>query len=75
VAEIIPSTGAAGGPPPKKKRGRKRKIGTLVINVRIPIDVYDRYCIVAQRTRPGPISVRSVLRHIITLHAPSKDVQ
>jgi len=47
----------------------------MVINVRIPIAVYDRYCAVALRTRPGPIAVRSVLRHILTLHAPSVNVQ
>jgi hypothetical protein len=61
------STADAGVAP--KKRGRPRKRATMVVNVRIPVDVYDAYCRCAHH---HDAYVRSILRHILTLHAPSR---
>lgn len=70
MAAVVPSTGE-GGVPPKRKRGRKKLEGTLIINVRLPISIYDIYCRVALRMRPGT-KVRTVLRHVLTIHAPTE---
>lgn len=51
-----------------RKRGQPRKAQTLVVNVRIRADVYDAYCRAALKSRQP---VRSVLRHVLTLHAPA----
>lgn len=52
-----------------RKRGRPRKAQTMVIKVRLGVDVYDAYCRVALKSRQP---VRSVLRHVLTIHAPSR---
>lgn len=50
-------------------RGRPRKEPTLVLNFRIPISVYDAYIRYALRHR---LPVRSIVRHIVTLHRPTE---
>jgi hypothetical protein len=48
--------------------GRERKPKPEPVLVLLPMDVYDRYCRVALRAK---IPLRSVLRDLLILHAPS----
>jgi hypothetical protein len=51
-----------------QKRGRPRLNRTLVVNVRLTIATYDAYCRCAVQSGQD---VRTILRHVLTLHAPS----
>ncbi len=66
MAEVISSAGE-GELPLRKKRGRKRKLHTLVVNVRLSEADYDAYCKVAIRAN---ISVRTAMRYVLHVHAP-----
>jgi hypothetical protein len=39
----------------------------MVIAVRIPTDVYDAYC---KTSNESDVPIRSIMRHILTAHAP-----
>lgn len=49
------------------QKGRLRREATLIVSVRLPASVYDRYC---QQANHSGYSVRSVLRRVLTKHAP-----
>lgn len=52
---------------PPHGRGRRPKEPTTVLNLRISNSIYDRYICCARRSR---IPVRTLLRHVLTQHAP-----
>ena len=52
---------------PSIHRGRLRREATLVVNVRVPISVFDRYC---QQANASGHPVRALLRRVLTRHAP-----
>lgn len=52
---------------PPHGRGRRPKEPTTVLNLRISNSIYDRYICCARRSR---IPVRTLLRRVLTLHAP-----
>lgn len=53
------------------RRGRpKNTIQTMSVNVRVTERVYDAYYRAAKRSGQ---SIHAVLRHILSLHAPSED--
>lgn len=54
-----------------RKRGRPRKVQTTVVQIRIGTDVYDAYCRAALKSRQP---LRSVLRRVLTIHAPGISV-
>lgn len=49
-----------------RKRGRPRSRNTIVCSVRLPIDVYDIYC---RHSNATLISVRSLMRRVLTVNA------
>lgn len=49
--------------PKKNPGGRPRKEGTIVVNVRMPLSAYDRYCQVAIESDQ---EVRTILRQVLT---------
>lgn len=53
--------------PARKVGGAPHKPKTLVVQVRMTEETYDAYCVAAIRSRE---KVRTVLRRILTEHAP-----
>jgi hypothetical protein len=56
----------------RRKRGRPRKARTVVIHLRVNVDDYDAYCIVANR---AGVAVLDVMRHVLHVNAPGKHLQ
>lgn len=54
-------------PSTRQKGGRPGDPNTLVISVRLPEHVYDAYIKTARR---HDVDVRTVMRRILTVHAP-----
>lgn len=72
MAEPVSPSAGEPSPPLKKKRGRKRKVGTVVIHLRVNVHDYDAYCAVANR---AGISVIDAMRYVLHIHAPSTPLQ
>jgi len=53
------------------RKGRLRREPTIVVSVRMTESVYDRYC---EDARLGGHHVRTVLRRVLTRHAPRRRV-
>lgn len=53
---------------PLRKRGRPKKAPTVQVQVRMVATAYDAYCRTALSAR---VPVRTVLRHVLELHAPA----
>lgn len=52
---------------PTIRKGRLRREATLIVSVRLPASVYDRYC---QQANQSGHAVRALLRRVLTRHAP-----
>lgn len=65
-AEAATADALAASVPPR--RGRPRGPETLVVNVRLSSELYDRYCVRALHAR---VPVRRLLRYILTRYAPT----
>lgn len=53
---------------PPNKGGRPRRERTIVVNVRLPISVYDAYCRAAYHAEEP---VRTLLRQVLTQYMPA----
>ncbi len=51
------------------RKGRLRREPTLVVSVRVAVSTYDRYC---EEARHSGHHVRTVLRRVLTRHAPRR---
>ncbi len=59
--------------PTRNRRGRPRRQGTMIVNVRIPMVVYDAYC--ARAAKAGPeVAVRSVMQRVLAQNVRVTDL-
>lgn len=50
--------------PRPRRRGRPRRQGVMIVNMRIPLVVYDAYC--ARAAKEGPdVSVRTIMQRTL----------